>query len=344
MSHFVVMVAVPGDTPETEIETAVEKQLAPFHEYECTGIDDEYVVDVDVTDEARADYAKYGDGESFRDFCLGWYGSAKFEGEGDDIRVFRRTNPNAKWDWWVIGGRWSGLFNPEGSQGNPNAPAFAQRLPNTGNIIRKKDWPYEERMAKARDEWGQRYDAVWAVIGTLADDYQTFEQLTESMGQAGPMTREEAIADFHARGDNMLNPGAEPSEDDIARMMERGDPWRLVRKAYAEQPLVIAARNVDDPLATDEQRADQFDKGKLLSFFDSVDDYLVDRDKFLDLKAFASVGAYATVDLKGNWIQRGEMGWFGMDSDHDPDWPKPALDALEAFPDDTFLVAVDCHI
>lgn len=46
MSHFAVLVI--GDD--------VEAQLAPFHEFESTGRDDEYVIDVDVTEEKRAAY------------------------------------------------------------------------------------------------------------------------------------------------------------------------------------------------------------------------------------------------------------------------------------------------
>ena len=44
MSHFVVLV----------VGNDIEKQLQPFHEFECTGIDDEYVQDVDITDEVLA--------------------------------------------------------------------------------------------------------------------------------------------------------------------------------------------------------------------------------------------------------------------------------------------------
>jgi hypothetical protein len=50
MSHFACMVIGPN----------IETQLAPYHEFECTGIDDEYVVDVDET----ADYQKeYDEGK-----------------------------------------------------------------------------------------------------------------------------------------------------------------------------------------------------------------------------------------------------------------------------------------
>ena len=46
MSHFAVLVI--GAHPE--------QQLAPFHEFECTGKNDQYVQDTDVTDEYRKDY------------------------------------------------------------------------------------------------------------------------------------------------------------------------------------------------------------------------------------------------------------------------------------------------
>ena len=48
MSHFTVLVIGDGH----------EQQLAPFHEYECTGNDDEFVIDVDKTEEALADWEK----------------------------------------------------------------------------------------------------------------------------------------------------------------------------------------------------------------------------------------------------------------------------------------------
>jgi len=46
MSHFTVVVV--GDD--------YEEQLAPYHEFECTGRDDEYVIDVDRTEETRREY------------------------------------------------------------------------------------------------------------------------------------------------------------------------------------------------------------------------------------------------------------------------------------------------
>lgn len=119
MSHFAVMV-IGGD---------VEKQLQPFHEFECTGTNDEFVQDVDITDEVRS-HMQGDEPKSLND-------ALEYEGINEDqivadesavvktgeeaphkwgyaivkdgqlIKAVNRTNPNKQWDWWVAGGRWS---------------------------------------------------------------------------------------------------------------------------------------------------------------------------------------------------------------------------------------------
>ncbi len=38
------------------------------------------------------------------------YGYAKLLEDGSVDKVIKRTNPNAKWDWWQTGGRWTGAL------------------------------------------------------------------------------------------------------------------------------------------------------------------------------------------------------------------------------------------
>jgi hypothetical protein len=54
MSHFAVLV-VTDSYPTEEILT---ETLQPWHEYECTGIRDQYVLDTDITDGAFAEYSE----------------------------------------------------------------------------------------------------------------------------------------------------------------------------------------------------------------------------------------------------------------------------------------------
>lgn len=154
MTHFPVLII----TAEEPTEEVLAKVLQPFHEYECTGEDDEYVIDVDKTEEVEADWLKpaaairladgkiteryldeyyTGDpkpgdisdrktfvlpegaeeisipqhelsavlGESKEDWAKNYHGYAFRDG-----KFWRHTNPNAKWDWWVLGGRWKGML------------------------------------------------------------------------------------------------------------------------------------------------------------------------------------------------------------------------------------------
>lgn len=105
MSHFSVMV----------VGEDVEKALAPYHEYECTGVKDEHVVWVDEHDQLVEDFEAQEEYKDLAKFAEYWRGKesntdwqeAKFAGVKDG-RYGRWTNPNAKWDWWAVGGRWSG--------------------------------------------------------------------------------------------------------------------------------------------------------------------------------------------------------------------------------------------
>lgn len=134
MSHFAVLVA--GENPEFE--------LAPFHEFECTGDDNEFVQELDRTEEFRIEYEhatttryKAPDGtmhrqvpvksvQSFAEWVQDYhgqkittapiietehkYGFTLVNSENEVLRVVDRTNPNYKWDWWTVGGRYTGLL------------------------------------------------------------------------------------------------------------------------------------------------------------------------------------------------------------------------------------------
>jgi hypothetical protein len=121
MSHFTVLVIGPDP----------EAQLAPFHEYECTGVNDQWVVDVDQTDEVKSRLVGE-EPETLAD-ALGYYGigvdnivddEAKIDRKSEAhrwhwavvkdgvlIKAVDRTNPNKQWDWYVLGGRWAGMLH-----------------------------------------------------------------------------------------------------------------------------------------------------------------------------------------------------------------------------------------
>ncbi|ELO1960242.1 hypothetical protein QWO12_001041 [Escherichia coli] len=116
MSHFSVLVI--GNNPKAS--------LAPYHEFECTGINDEYIQEIDISEEIRGDIEDQGSIEEAIIYNLGDDCIVSDESEldlndqhkfgyaivrdGALVKAVRRTNPNKQWDWYVLGGRWSGFF------------------------------------------------------------------------------------------------------------------------------------------------------------------------------------------------------------------------------------------
>lgn len=114
MSHFTVAVLSydPND---------VDDLLAPFDE---SPSNEEYLeFDPVDEDEYRSDYetgtSQTGNGDietSFVSYKVKYptFNAFMEEGNGlsrnDEGAYGYYTNPNAKWDWWVIGGRWDGLL------------------------------------------------------------------------------------------------------------------------------------------------------------------------------------------------------------------------------------------
>jgi hypothetical protein len=124
MSHFTVMVVTP-----TNSQQALEAVLQPYHEFECTGVVDQYIQSIDVTEERREEFESYGESQTFADYLTdecGYhhavedeqpdlfdkhkYGYFVLSQAGEVSQVIKRTNPNKKWDWWTISGRWKGFL------------------------------------------------------------------------------------------------------------------------------------------------------------------------------------------------------------------------------------------
>lgn len=125
MSHVKVGVITYSGT-----DAEVEKLMAPYHNFSATGIDDEYVQTIDITEKVNEDYRLfkhlYTDlldaardhttcpdvltCESQIDLTKAHKYGYIMQKPGEALRVYDRENPNAFWDWWVIGGRWDDCY------------------------------------------------------------------------------------------------------------------------------------------------------------------------------------------------------------------------------------------
>lgn len=313
MSHFSVLLI--GDD--------IEAQLAPFHEFECTGINDQYVQDIDQTDEVQADIdegktleealSDYGlegcivDDESKVEKtgqeCKHKWGYAIVQ-DGKLIKAVRRTNQNKKWDWYRIGGCYSGrLLLKEGAVGengsrswtNRDEPEDARRV----DTARKGDIDFEGMRNEAERETRELY-AKRDKLLTAADidpstvKWESWSEVYERMA-----------------GDN------------------RTDALKAARDSYYSQPAIVALKVKDG-----------FDA----PFFD-LDRLKRPLDEAIKSARNAAFSTYAVVK-DGQWYERGEVGWFGMASNEVSvdEWMEQFNKLVDDLPDDTLLTICDCHI
>lgn len=338
MSHFSVMVIGPD----------VAEQLQPYHEYECTGVDDQYVVDVDTTDEIEAEFAKpqtvlrladgrvfgrydnrfyvgskgrfgfqdfvmpdgavelemaadearqHGVGYQDMDACAETWNGAK---RGQDGRYYRRTNPNAKWDWWVVGGRWTGYFllKPR-AKGIIGQPSFLTEPAPAGYCDQayKRDIDFDQMRAdkeiKARLFWQETRRLTGG---------QTWESWDDVRARFGWRDGESA-----------------PEGWDVD----------AARAAYNDQPAVKALKV----------------SGKSAYSWSIDDDLTLDLDIYQARERDGAVVPYAFV-RDSVWSEKGKVGWFGMSSGEisQAQWNGRFNALLDGLPDDTLLTMVDCHI
>lgn len=352
MSHFTVLVI--GDEPEA--------QLQPYHEFECTGKVDQYVLPVNKTDEARKNYeasveklvrlpdgsevSKYAqqfytkaptnkwdrnefelpDGctlierptrevEPFSKWACDYYGlkllaahespdlgtgeredkaehkygRVRVNAAGDVIEVIDRTNPNKRWDWYSLGGRWTGYFplkaNGNGSAGKP------------GLMTEKAKHGYVDQARK---------DAI------------DFERLRNEKGEAA-RTEYRKI---------MTLVGDAPTPESWASVRERfGSNHAGAREFYNAQEWIVR-KNTDRDLL----------------WLDAEDFQCTEEEYVQEARNQAGV-AFALVK-DSQWYEKGCMGWWGCVSDEKDqgEWNRKVSQMIDELPADTLLSVYDCHI
>lgn len=415
MSHYAVLVVGPD----------IEGQLQPYHEFECTGTNDEFVQEVDQTDEARKEYtehtstrykdpggnlhdpftaegnwnltfwreltpeevirfgnagcfyqdrdakehgirlysADWKDGnvyhtkafawpsegwqevevptpsvETFQQFVKHWYGAkavpfgtlpdtqgehkygyALLDESGEVAKIIDRTNPQKKWDWWEIGGRYTGFFklrevsrrivlssaeiHQEPKLGTPGIqrlyPDYKPPEKNRADQCFKRDIDIEGMRNEAGERAGKEYD-LFARVTAGCPRHLSWKEIQKK---------------------HQL-PGTDSSGD-------QNVDWDAARKEYGDQPAVKALRE------SKESDAHWFD----------ADDFLCTHEEYIEDARKKALITFAVVK-DGKWYEKGQMGWWAIVSNKKDDsvWLNEFNTLLDGLPDDTILTVVDCHI
>lgn len=107
----------------------------------------------------------------------GWY---RVNADGEVTELTRRTNPNAKWDWWMLGGRWSGLFKLKsghtGTLGESGlmGSRFAEG-DDRCDQARKASIDFESMREAAAGKAGEEWDLARSVAG--GESWETWESV-----------------------------------------------------------------------------------------------------------------------------------------------------------------------
>lgn len=380
-----------------------EKQLQPFHEFECTGDNDQYVQEIDITEETRNEYNSstvdrikdkdgklympwddifyrdptpaeekkvglgsgftkglsytskdWGDGkgyrakvnympdgmervtlkrsevESFRDYVQDYhsknviqinetpdlqethkYGYTVVDEKGEVVKIIDRTNPNAKWDWYQVGGRWAGTFKlKNGATGEKGEQSWMQKAAGKEYPDGKADQAYKgdidfDGMRKEKeDEAAKEYDQLLRLLGedTMPKLKYTWKEVLDGE-RFSNLEIDEKRAIYHAQSP-----------------LEQID--RISRS----------------------EKTSKEDK-EFLTWLEFPKFNGKTREEFIKKAGQSAISTFAVI-LDGKWYERGEMGWWAcVSNEKDQDeWDSEFEKLLNNVPDDTLLTIVDCHI
>lgn len=308
MSHFVVLVAL---APTDDVDEALDKALAPF--------DEELEVEPyrEYMDDGMAKYHR----------AVEYYNENPDQhGEWDDSDVIAVLSAYMGESVAVDDGRYYTLstYSPRskwdwyqvGGRWNKYFPYRAEAIMDDRLINGARSW------ASAPEDPNK---AFWCDGGPLELLDLEFMRDTKEREAVEQWDRFHAIADQY--------PDAKPWSHFVA-LIKSSENYTIddAREHYRQQPAVQALQGVKEF---------QFWFGGLFEAFSQS------REEHARLARDGAVVGYALLTLEGEWVQPGEMGWFGISNDTDEsrgEYNKKANEYIESLPGDTVLVCVDCHI
>lgn len=220
-------------------------------------------------------------------------------------------NPQGYWDWWQIGGRWTGFY--------PVASTSLVALGSNIHDDRSAPWAMERAAAAGRSD----------IVRVRNLDMDTIARETRERAEAFWVDWQAWLAGTFK--------GKDPFDTPRGRAMSIG-LLTVVQGPAGESDHARKVIPWAGEVRDDDSRKDWNDVARL-----------IDRDTFMAdyIDCFNPIATYAAVDNDG-WHAPGKMGWFGCSSDEPDAKVKFQKEFVKRFvrgaqPDDV-LVVVDCHV
>lgn len=298
---------LPKEYVEFQEEATVEELQK---EYETGSFDDEcYAKESDKYKKSYQEF--YG---SFDNFVKKYHG---YETHNGQYGFFR--NPNAKWDWWCIGGRWMGalFLKPNGVGGLDAANLESRR--------KYKDLYGEVEIKPTMADWCQIKDFDFEAnkqdalkdIDDFMKKYETFIKLEKK--DKKEFTKEEQDFWYNTFYFN-------------DRLMKLG-----IRKLIQGRQQLL---NDDGSPFKDENGDFQYSS----PIFEDVP---FTKEELIEKIYLFDFSTYAILTEDGKWLSPGDMGWWGMSSEDDESYnlyKKMFKENALGGSEETVICVVDCHI
>lgn len=347
MSHFTVLVI--GDNIEQQLEKYWEElETAPYFKKKVTQKDMKAVIkefeqknligksDLSILERFENVYK----GENAEDWNNNEY--KKVNGVWGRYSTY---NPNSKWDWYQIGGRWANFFKLNNSI-TKELDTMGFSLNEFENLINLKKTNLS-KFHETVDKYKGYEDKIKTLVSLFnSTDSETRSDSTKKVNIDFEGMRNES-KDKAIKNYKLLEKLLGGSIPKITLSWEEAQKNATIdgvvnydnaRKLYNEQPAILALNNAK------KQEVLTKDEMSLLSWLD-LEDYQCSVEEFGQVAYNDAVSTYAVLK-DGIWYQKGEMGWWGISNDTSTqkEWNIELNKLIDEATDDTLFTLVDCHI
>lgn len=245
---------------------------------------------------------------TFEEYAKDWCGCEERDEKTGKFGYWE--NPNRKWDWYQLGGRWRGFFklkspNMEGTVGTPSLVCPVEAEDGYVDQALKGQIDFNGMMDDAGEKAKVKYERVESLFGGT-------------------------IPKLEINWKTDMWDGGKYADLNIDEK----------RKIYNDQPALVKLQELKDKVWKDKENPDRD-----LIIWLELDEYQCSKEEYIEIARNSSFITFAIVK-DGKWYERGSMGWFGcvIDEKDKKEWNNQFTSLVLNLPDDTLLSVYDCHI
>lgn len=306
MSHFTCMIF--GRDIETQMERYDENRRVERHKSGIVTDEDkqrflDYYSEKDKTSYTMSDFDK-----AYELHATDWNGNEWEKDENGEWCEYSTYNPNSKYDWYMVGGRWTGEIFTKLKEGadavlterNYGEESWCTKNGRGIDSIEKRWIDIDGIRNEAEQNAKQKYTSIEALFadGKIPQLPMTLYNLKKSLG----------------------------------------DDYKKAREIYNEYDAIKEWRKVINPYR------DVSDE-KYITGYEDLEDFQCSLEDYAKRQREGVMSTYAIVK-DGEWYSRGDMGWFGISKNDksDEEWFAFVNKMIDEADDDELITILDCHI